>query len=50
MKISEEKKKEIYDKYMAWVMQVSEDLEDKSVFHADEIVYQVLKIVEEVVE
>lgn len=42
------KTKELYDKvfpkYMAWVDKVSDDLEDKTHFTPEEIVYQVVQL------
>ena len=48
MNITEEDKKLIYTHYMEWCSQVADDLEDKSYFTAEELVYTVLAIVENV--
>lgn len=46
MTFTESQKKEIYTAYMAWCNQVADDLEDKSWFTAEELVYKVLELVE----
>lgn len=46
MTFTESQKKEIYAAYMAWCDQVADDLEDKSWFTAEELVYKVLELVE----
>lgn len=50
MTITEEDKKTIYTAYMKWANQLFDDLEDKSVITAEELVYKVLSLVEEKVE
>lgn len=47
MKFTLEQKDQVFKKYMLWVASVSEDLEDKSYFHPEEIVMKVLEIVEQ---
>jgi len=46
MKITDEQKKAIYTAYMKWATQLFDDLEDKSVITAEELVYKVLSLVE----
>ena len=46
MKFTKQYRVEIYNEYMSWVDQVSEDLEDKTYFYPEEIVNKVLDIVE----
>lgn len=46
MTLTESQKKEIYTAYVAWCDQVADDLEDKSWFTAEELVYKVLELVE----
>lgn len=47
MTITDQQKKAIYAAYIEWSNQVFEDLEDKSVITAEELVYRVLSLVEE---
>ena len=44
MKLNKEK---IYNKYMQWVEQVTEDLDWKTQFTPQEIVYKICEIIEE---
>jgi len=44
--ITEEDKKLIYERYMEWCSIVADDLEDKTWFTAEELVYKVLEITE----
>ena len=46
MTITDQQKKAIYAAYVEWSNQVFDDLEDKSVITADELVYKVLEITE----
>lgn len=46
MIITEEDKKLIYERYMEWCSIVADDLEDKTWFTAEELVYKVLEITE----
>lgn len=50
MKLTLEQRDQVFKEYMLWVASVSEDLEDKSYFHPEEIVMKVLEIVEEMEE
>jgi hypothetical protein len=50
MNITPEDKKLIYTQYMEWVSKISDDLEDKAHFTAEELVYTVLAIVEKYYE
>jgi len=47
MKLSFEDKKAIHSEYLTWVSQVADDLEDKSCFTSEELVYKVIELVEE---
>lgn len=47
MTITDEQKKAIYAAYMKWANQLFDDLEDKSVITAEELVYKVIGLVEE---
>lgn len=47
MKFTDDEKKLILERYLAWVNQVSDDLEDKEYFYPSEIVYNVIRIIEE---
>lgn len=46
MKITDEQKKAIYTAYMKYANQLFDDLEDKSVITAEELVYKVIGLVE----
>lgn len=46
MIFTKEDKELILSQYLAWVDQVSEDLEDKTHFYPEEIVHKVLELVE----
>lgn len=46
MIFTKEDKELILNQYLAWVDQVSEELEDKTHFHPEEIVAKVLQLVE----
>lgn len=46
MKFTDQEKELILNRYLGWVEQVSEDLEDKSVFSVEDIVYNVIFIIE----
>lgn len=48
MKLTNEQKKDIYTAYMKWANQLFDDLEDKSVITAEELVYKVLSLAEDV--
>lgn len=48
MTITDQQKKAIYAAYVEWSNQVFDDLEDKSVITAEELVYKVLELVEEI--
>ncbi len=50
MNISDEDKKAVHVDYMKWANQLFDDLEDKSVITADELVMKVLELVEEIVD
>lgn len=50
MTITDEQKKAIYTAYMKWANQLFDDLEDKNVITAEELVYKVLSIAEKVLE
>lgn len=50
MIITDEQKKAIYTAYMKYANQLFDDLEDKSVITAEELVYKVLSIAEKVLE
>ena len=50
MKFTQEQRKQIFFEYMAWVEDVSDDLENKCYFSPDEIVREVLNIVEKTLE
>lgn len=50
MTITDEDKKAIYTAYISWCNQVADDLEDKTWFTAEELVYKVLELVEETVD
>lgn len=43
---TKEDKELILDQYLAWVNQVSDELEDKTHFYPEEIVHKVLELVE----
>jgi hypothetical protein len=47
MTISDEDKKAIYTAYIAWTHQVANDLDDKTWYTAEELVYRVLSLVED---
>lgn len=49
MTITESQKKLIYAAYMQWSDQIFDDLEDKSVITAEELVYKVLSLTEQVI-
>lgn len=46
MNITDEQKKAIYTAYMKYANQLFDDLEDKSVIKAEELVYKVIQLVE----
>lgn len=46
MIFTKEDKELILSQYLAWVDQVSDELEDKTHFHPEEIVHKVLELVE----
>ena len=46
MIFTKEDKEIILSQYLAWVAQVSDELEDKTQFHPEEIVHKVLELVE----
>lgn len=46
MIFTKEDKELILSQYLAWVNQVSDDLEDKTHFYPEEIVHKVLELVE----
>lgn len=48
MNITDQQKKAIYAAYVEWSNQVFDDLEDKSSITAEELVYKVLELVEEI--
>lgn len=48
--ITDQQKKVIYTAYQAWASQLFDDLEDKSILSAEELVYKVLSITEKVLE
>lgn len=50
MIITDQQKKAIYTAYMKYANQVFDDLEDKSVITAEELVMKVLELVEQEVE
>lgn len=50
MNITDQQKKAIYAAYVKWSNQVFDDLEDKSVITAEELVYKVIQIIEEMVD
>lgn len=50
MIITDQQKKAIYAAYVEWSNQVFDDLEDKSVITADELVMKVLELVEDEVK
>lgn len=39
-------RQDVLTKYLEWVEQISEELEDKSVFYPDEIVNMIIDIIE----
>lgn len=49
MTITDEQKKAIYIAYMKYANQLFDDIEDNSVITAEELVYKVIGLVEEVV-
>lgn len=50
MIITDQQKKAIYAAYVEWSNQVFDDLGDKGVITAEELVYRVLEIVEKTVD
>lgn len=46
MIFTKEDKELILDQYLDWVNQVSDELEDKTHFHPEEIIHKVLELVE----
>lgn len=50
MNITDQQKKAIYAAYVEWSNQVFDDLEDKSVITAEELVYKVIQLIEEMVD
>lgn len=50
MNISDEDKKAVHADYISWANQLFDDLEDKSVITADELVGKVLELVENVLD
>ena len=46
MKFTKEQKEDIYVKYMEAIDRISEDLEEKTLFSAKEIIYILLNIIE----
>lgn len=50
MKITGEDKKLIYTRYMEWCNIVADDFEDKTWFTAEELVFKVLSLTEEICE
>lgn len=47
MKIPQEDKKLIYSQYLVWCDQVADDIESKTWYTAEELVYKVLELAEE---
>lgn len=47
MKISAEDKKAIYKQYLDWCDQVADDIDSKTWYTAEELVYKVLELVED---
>ena len=50
MTITDQQKKAIYAAYVEWSNQVFDNLEDKSVITAEELVYKVIQLFEETVD
>lgn len=48
MKLTERERQRVHLLYLAWIDEVSDDLEDKTYFSIDEIVNKVIDIVENI--